>query len=569
MINKLRWRNIKIGWKYWLSLNIVLLLVGTSTTVVSSLLSDIKENNAIQEQRGDRAIKITELGSLIRAKKIHIVSYIYDGDPQMIIEYEERQEKISTIKSELNGRMYTEEQKAIFDQVIANDIQLDNLFTNEVTIAKDQEDTQKLSQLKVETNELQSETIEKLEQLQLIINEDRLKAVQDTQRSAELANQVLLISIIASLLIGGALIFIINRLVSRNLNQVVEVSNQIAAGHLVVESLEIKGTDEIGKLGLAVNTMSDSLRQMISQILGISKTVSSKSEELTQAANEVGAGSEQIAVTMQELTSGSEQQANSSSHISSLMSSLDHEISVASDEGDHLKSASNNVLELSNNGKEQMERSVTNMTEMNDLVISSVQQVTGLEHRSQEITTLVDVIHGIAEQTNLLALNAAIEAARAGESGRGFAVVANEVRKLAEQVRSSVSEIANIIGGVHEEIQTTVGSLQKVNQKVKEGNHQIWLSRDAFDSINIGVSEMMTGIENVCDNLIKIRSSSNEITASSEEIASTSEQAAAGLQQVSATAEQQSSSMEEIMGNSESLASLAEDLNQMIQKFKL
>jgi len=62
----------------------------------------------------------------------------------------------------------------------------------------------------------------------------------------------------------------------------------------------------------------------------------------------------------------------------------------------------------------------------------------------EKITELTDAILRISSQTNLLALNVSIEASRAGESGRGFAVVAEEIRKLAEESKDTVSEIQNI-----------------------------------------------------------------------------------------------------------------------------
>ena len=88
-------------------------------------------------------------------------------------------------------------------------------------------------------------------------------------------------------------------------------------------------------------------------------------------------------------------------------------------------------------------------------------RILALGERSQEIGRVLVIIDDIAEQTKILALNAAIEAARAGEAGKGFAVVAEEIRKLADSVTESTSEIGRVV----REIQTSSSSLVMSTEK--------------------------------------------------------------------------------------------------------
>ena len=216
-----------------------------------------------------------------------------------------------------------------------------------------------------------------------------------------------------------------------------------------------------------------------------------------------------------------------------------------------------------------MQSSTEQMAKIDSIVHQAVKKVEGLDRHAQEISKLVGVIRDIADQTNLLALNAAIEAARAGEQGKGFAVVADEVRKLAEQVAVSVTDITDIVGNIQSESRIVTNSLHDGYKEVAEGTNQIQSTGEAFEEMSGKLGDMSSRINAISDNLSNIASSSEIMRTDIEEIAAISEESAAGIEQTSATSQQSSSSMEEVSANAQQLALLAEQLNDHVKRFKL
>lgn len=363
-------------------------------------------------------------------------------------------------------------------------------------------------------------------------------------------------------------IFTANR-ISRPITIVANRMRELADGNLRHEPFAVTQQDEIGQLMLTANDLNKKLKETISSIHNVSETVAASSEELAQSANEVQTGTEQISYTMQELATGTETQASTAGDLAETMTTFQSSIHETTQEGIELKEHSEHVHDLTTTGKQLMVQSTQQMATINDIVLDSVKKVEGLNAQSAEISKLVSVIDEISNQTNLLALNAAIEAARAGEHGKGFAVVADEVRKLAEQVQFSVTDISTIVHRIQNETGTVTNSLQAGYEEVRKGTAQLDQTNSTFDQISQAVEDMNDNINVISQNLTKISQHSEAINGSIDEMASISQESAAGVEQTTATVEETAATMDEISKSANQLAEMAEELNTQLQKFTL
>ncbi|WP_016993445.1 methyl-accepting chemotaxis protein [Lysinibacillus boronitolerans] len=181
----------------------------------------------------------------------------------------------------------------------------------------------------------------------------------------------------------------------------------------------------------------------------------------------------------------------------------------ALDKGNLLISSSDQMMTLSVESKQAVQEVEHLIDALGEQSQKTSLSMSNLSERSKQIAEIVNVIGEISNQTNLLALNASIEAARAGEHGKGFSVVAEEVRKLAENTKTSTEDIANLTKKIEEQIGLAYEDNKNNMQLVTEGIDKSAKTSVKMDQLLHIMTNVQTGINELLAS-IKDQKLSNE-----------------------------------------------------------
>ena len=334
-------------------------------------------------------------------------------------------------------------------------------------------------------------------------------AVADKVNAAE---NTMLVALVVSLVVGGALIWLIPRSVIEPVKQAVALAQSIAEGDLT-RRVQVQGKDEMGELLGSLDRMQTQLVQVVANVRSGSESVATASAEIAQGNHDLSARTEQQASALEETAASMEELG-----------------STVKQNADSARAANQLALSAS-----------TVAIQGGEVVGQVVETMKGIVDSSRKIADIISVIDGIAFQTNILALNAAVEAARAGEQGRGFAVVASEVRSLAGRSAEAAKEIKTLIGD-------SVG-------RVEQGTALV-------DKAGTTMTEVVSSIRRVTDIM-------GEISAASSEQSSGVAQVGEAVTQMDQATQQNAALVEQMAAAASSLKSQAQDLVQVVAVFKL
>lgn len=400
-------------------------------------------------------------------------------------------------------------------------------------------------------------------------NELALKAYNDSDVTYARTRNLALALIFISLIIGVGIAYYMGKIIAKPISNMEAAVKQIADGDLSVETIQVSNKDEIGSLASSLNTMTVSLRMLISSIIESSETISASSEELTATSQQSATASEEVAKTITEIAQGANTQAEDTEKAATNVIEI----------GNLLHKNSQYIDEVAHSTKEIETRKEEGFVILKELIAKTEENneagelVFGIIMKNNEsaekISSASTMIQSIADQTNLLALNAAIEAARAGEAGRGFAVVADEIRKLAEQSNTFTREIKDIIDELKSESQHAADTMMDVKKIVDAQSKSVKQTEEKFGMIAAAIARTNGVIPMLTDSSTLLSDNKDKVLGLMENLSAIAEENAASTQEAAASIEEQTASVEEIANSSENLSQVAMELMAMVQKFRL
>lgn len=343
----------------------------------------------------------------------------------------------------------------------------------------------------------------------------------------------------------------------------------MSEGDLSRGKVDIRSNDEVEQLAYNFNIMSENLKKVIANVRKAAIEIKDAAEVVSRSTVENEKGSENISTALDNMAQGMENQRSETNNAIAIMKKIKNISQDVNTKVSDISLSAANALKKADIGNVKLSEYMIQLKDVNMTMEDVVQVSDVFIKQTREMNSILGLINGISNQTNLLSLNASIEAARAGDAGKGFAVVADEIRKLSDNSKGLVEQIANIVNTIQLSMNEMTRKLANSRDELEKSNDMVEVTmgsfqdiRDANDvecarvlDIKMMMEELFLDVTNIADSMERIENATNENTMVSQDI--------------SATVEEETANLEEVTSRMELLEDLTKNLEDLVLKFKL
>jgi len=227
--------------------------------------------------------------------------------------------------------------------------------------------------------------------------------------------------------------------------------------------------DELGEFMEAMSGFLDKLKTAFISFNRSAEMVSTAVFELSSSAREITTTANEQSASVAEIVSTMENNKNLSSQ--------------AAEKTVEVAELADKTQKLSLHGAGLRDANESMMLDIRNQNAKIIDVIKNLADMLSRIDESVQVIDTIADHTKLIAFNAALEASSSGEAGKRFAVVAAEIRRFADNVVESVSDIKGRISELQDASQSLIAEANNGSRAIDSGYTRMVEQKEVFESI--------------------------------------------------------------------------------------